>query len=84
MRAMRAAEEDLGLNREELRRRRWQTYEMLRTLKLVVEEVPARSPEARIEATALIRSMVGGEREYAAMARYFVRDVWRMKLPDAA
>ena len=43
VRALSAAEEDLGLNREELRRRRWHTYEMLMTLLRAAETLPARS-----------------------------------------
>lgn len=81
VRALRAAEEDLGLNREELRRRRWETYEILSTLKLVVEAAPPPSQaEARMRAANQIRVMMGSEREYAAMARYFVRDIWQLDL----
>ena len=73
-RAIRAAEDDLGLNREELRRRRWQNYEMLRTLADVIERFPA----AKTVAAAQVRAMMAPDREYAAMARYFVRVEWRL------
>ena len=39
VRAMIAAEEDLGLNREELRRCRWQTYDVLQTLTRLSEHL---------------------------------------------
>ena len=74
-RALSAAEEDLGLNREELRRRRWHTYETLVTLMglvRVAERLPALS-EAGAAAAERVRAMLGAEREYAAMARYFAR-----------
>ena len=70
--ALMAAEEDLGLNREELRRRRWHTYEMLVTLLWAAETLPARS-EAGAAVKAQVQAMLGAEREYAAMARYFAR-----------
>ena len=72
VRALSAAEEDLGLNREELRRRRWHTYEMLMTLLRAAETLPARS-EAGAAAAQQVQAMLGAEREYAAMARYFAR-----------
>ena len=78
-RAIRAAEDDLGLNREELRRRRWQNYEMLRTLADVIERLPAtHATEAKTVAAARIRAMMAPDHEYAAMARYFVRVEWRL------
>ena len=78
-RAIRAAEDDLGLNREELRRRRWQNYEMLRTLADVIERFPA----AKTVAAAQVRAMMAPDREYAAMARYFVRVEWRLDITTA-
>ena len=72
VRALSAAERDLGLNREELRRRRWHTYEMLVTLLLAAETLPARS-EAGAAVEAQVQAMLGTEHEYAAMARYFAR-----------
>ena len=78
-RAIRAAEEDLGLNREELRRRRWENYEILRTLADVVERFPA----AKTAAAAQIRVMMAPGREYAAMARYFVGVEWRLDVTTA-
>ena len=72
VRALSAAVKDLGLNREELRRRRWHTYEILVTLLRVAEGLPARS-KAGTAAAEQVQAMLGAEREYAAMARYFAR-----------
>ena len=72
VRALSAAEEDLGLNREELRRRRWHTYEMLVTLLRAAKTLPARS-KAGVAVEAQVQAMLGADREYAAMARYFAR-----------
>ena len=83
-RAICAAEDDLGLNREELRRRRWHHYEMLRTLADVVERLPTtHATEAKTMAAAQIRAMMAPDREYAAMARYFVRIKWRLDVTTA-
>ena len=78
-RAIRAAEEDLGLNREELRRRRWRKYEELKTFADVIE----RFPGARTAVAAQIRAMMAPDSEYAAMARYFVRVEWRLDVTTA-
>ena len=73
-RALRAAEEDLGLNREELRRRRWQNYDVLKTLADVIRKLAAtHATEPRVAAADQIRAMMAPDREYAGMARYFVR-----------
>ena len=75
-RAMIAAEEDLGLNREELRRRRWHVYETLLTLTLATEN----SDDVEVATTAAmeIKRMMSPERDYAGMVRYFVRSEWRL------
>ena len=65
VRAMIGAEEDLGLNREELRRRRWQTYEQLYALAHAADSLPANSP-AKAECTAIIRKMMTADSDYAA------------------
>ncbi|MYN67404.1 MAG: hypothetical protein F4X11_20650 [Acidobacteria bacterium] len=84
IRAIRAAEDDLGLNREELRRRRWQNYEVLKTLADVIKTLPPdHATEAKEVAAAAIRAMMAPEREYAAMARYFVRVEWRLDVTTA-
>ena len=82
-RAIRAAEDDLGLNREELRRCRWQNYEVLRTLAEVIERLHADQATAKAVAAAQIRAMMAPDREYAAMARYFVQVEWRLDVTTA-
>ena len=78
-RGIRAAEDDLGLNREELRRRRWHNYQTLRTLADLIEKVPAEYASARARAITQIETMMASDQEYAAtMARYFVLIVWRL------
>lgn len=73
-RAMAGAEEDLGLNREELRRRRWQIYSMLKTLKDVIQS--GALDLAKKAAAGEILAMMDGGREYAGMVRYFVHVEW--------
>ena len=75
---IRAAEDDLGLNREELRRRRWHSYQTLRTLADLIEKVPAEYASARARAITQIETMMASDQEYAAMARYFVLIEWRL------
>lgn len=81
VRALSAAEEDLGLNREELRRRRWRTYETLVTLMRVAERLPVPS-EAGAAAAEQVQAMLGAESEYAAMARYFAAELHAGRLPE--
>ena len=76
-RAMIAAEEDLGLNREELRWRRWKTYEVLHTLAQVAAHIPA-GHAARVGAEVTIRAMMNADSAYAGMVRYFVRTEWEL------
>ena len=76
-RALIAAEEDLGLNREELRQRRWHTYDALQTLAHLAESIPAgHASKATVEET--IRAMMSPGRDYAGMVRYFVRVEWEL------
>ena len=79
VRATIAAEDDLGLNREELRRRRWQTYEQLYALAHAADSLPANSP-AKAECTAIIRKMMTADSDYAGMVRYFVRVEWELNV----
>lgn len=78
-RAMAAAEDDLGLNREELRRRRWPTYACLETLACVIEKLPVDHP-AKTKAVEGVRAMMDAGREYAGMVRYFVRIEWGLNV----
>ena len=77
VRAMMAAEEDLGLNREELRRRRWRTYETLHTLAHLAEYLRA-GDAARARTVETIREMMSPDGDYAGMVRYFVRSEWEL------
>ena len=76
-RALIAADEDLGLNREELRQRRWHTYDVLQTLALLAERLPA-DDVAKAEAEETISAMMSPNRDYAGMVRYFVRVEWEL------
>jgi len=71
------AEKDLGLNREELRRRRWRTYETLHTLAHLAEYLPA-GDAARARTVETIRAMMSPDGDYAGMVRYFVRSEWEL------
>ena len=75
VRAMIAADEDLGLNREELRRLRWHTYDTLRTMAHLAESLSA-GTAARARTDETIRAMMGSDRDYAGMVRYFVHVEW--------
>ncbi len=79
IRAMAAAEEDLGLNREELRRLRWDTYWRLDVLKDVVEQRPVDHP-ATAKAAEAIRAMMEARSAYAGMVRYFVCVEWKLNV----
>ena len=76
-RAMAAAEEDLGLNREELRRRRWPTYEILHTFAHIAASADLGDAAATM-ATDQIQRMMSPDQDYAGMVRYFVRVEWRL------
>ena len=78
-RALAAAEEDLGLNREELRRRRWHVYKAL----LVLAHIAASAEFGNVAATMAtdeIKRMMSPDRDYAGMVRYFVRSEWRLDI----
>lgn len=77
-RAMAAAEEDLGLNREELRRRRWEIYEILETLACVYVKNERHPEKTKVAET--IRAMMDAGREYAGMVRYFVCIEWELNI----
>lgn len=67
---------ELGLNREELRRWRFRKYETLYVCRLALDEGESAQSAARQQ---LLRDMEEGA-EYAAMARYFVREIWKLPL----
>ncbi len=77
--AFRAAKEDLGLNRETLCKQRYREYKKLETFKLVFES--AKTPQQIRDSVKLeLQNMISDEAPYAAMARYFVKDVWSLNL----
>jgi hypothetical protein len=76
---VKTAEECLGLNREELRILRWKTYEMLETFKEVF--ISNQIPAALLNKTKLmLKTMINSDAVFAGMARYFVRDIWKLNL----
>lgn len=70
-RAVLAAESMLGLNREELRRNRWQAYDTLETMVLGFQAVP--DPAKKKELLARIRRQAESNQPYAGMKRYFLK-----------
>ena len=74
-----AVEECLGLNREELRRLRWRTYEYLETFKDLLS-IPELPEEKKTKIKIQIRKMTDASAPFAGMARYFVSTAWKLKL----
>jgi hypothetical protein len=71
-----AAENYYGLNREELRKLRWKTYEILETFKLVLDQ--AEIPESLTQRVReQIRDMTGDHASFSGMARHFVK-AWQL------
>ena len=78
-RAFAAAVEFLGLNRDELKRRRYLVYEGAAALVQVLR-TPNLPPAALTPAEDQLRRMTGADSEYAGMIRYFVTEEWRIDL----
>lgn len=75
-----AAEQYLGLNREELRQWRFRVYSLIDPL---AETIRVDGPPISLKAkagAALSEAMSGGA-IFAGMVRYFVREVWKLPLP---
>jgi hypothetical protein len=70
--AVKAAEEVLGLNRTELLRLRWNDYDQLETLALALQEGRF-SDTNRQKLLSGLRRQAGSDRPFAAMRRYFLR-----------
>lgn len=81
IRAMDAAEKDLGLNREELRRHRWRTYTSLETFADIFRHSPANSSAKTMAAKQILKMMDAGS-VYSGMVRYFVRIEWGLNVED--
>lgn len=71
-RAVKAAEEVLGLNRTELLRLRWNDYDELETLALALQEGQF-SDAKKQNLLNRIRRLAGSDRPFAAMRRHFLR-----------
>lgn len=67
-----------GLNREELRRLRWKTYEQLETFRQVLS---AQLPEPLLaQVREQVQKMLDDCAQFAGMARYFVRECWALEI----
>jgi hypothetical protein len=78
-RAFAAAMTYLGLNREELKRVRWQHYLTLDVARTAFNATLAHSAERQTVVDAL-KEMLSDGWPFAAMNRYFVKDVWQLDL----
>jgi uncharacterized protein (TIGR02646 family) len=67
-----SAEKYYGLNREELRRLRYQIYEVLAGLR-VFRDNPSMSAKDRTLAAKMMQALAEDDRPYAGMVRYFLR-----------
>ena len=76
-RAHAAVEKYYGLNREELLRRRWQTYETIEMFKNVFM---VGDEQTRPFAREGLLNAGSPDADFAGMARYFIRDEWKLKL----
>lgn len=74
-RAFEASQKYLGLNRETLRRDRYEQYKMIACAYTLYESATPASPKQQI-AEAILKVAVSGERRYTGMCRYFIRKVW--------
>lgn len=78
--AFEAAVRFLGLNRDELRRVRWQRFEILDGFRRILQaDVP---PAAAEIARAQLREMMQDDAPFAGMARYFVRREWKLAVGE--
>jgi uncharacterized protein (TIGR02646 family) len=78
-RAYAAVEEFYGLNREELKRWRWRTYETAETFKdtLRATGLPAATKN---KVRNQLKEMMSEQGQFAGMVRYFIKDVWKLRL----
>jgi uncharacterized protein (TIGR02646 family) len=72
VRAVKAAEEILGLNREELLRLRWNAYDEIETLALAIQEGTFTDEQKR-DLLIRIKRAAGNDRPFAGMKRFFLR-----------
>src|SRR5215218_6764526 len=74
-----AAVRFLGLNREELRRWRYETYDLAVLLADTIES-PLVDASLKVRSENKLRRMMGVEGEFAGMVRFVVRDIRRLAL----
>ncbi len=74
---VKAMEKYYGLNREELRALRWEWYDVLLELRddLAQGDLP---PDRLARKKKRVREMMGANRPFAGMVRYFVNSKWRL------
>jgi hypothetical protein len=78
-RAIKAVRDFYGLDREELRGERFRKYEEIQLYMEVVKGT--RFGSAIVEKTKkALRSAMAPDSPYAGMARYFIRDVWKVQV----
>lgn len=80
-RAFDAVTKFYGLNRPELLGLRWKTYRILKTYKLALESPALQNDVALLNETkAMLKEMMDPSSQFAGMIRYFVRDLWKLKV----
>ena len=77
-RAFEAAEQYLGLNREQLRRARWRVYRQLALFKGALERFEQAGDPFAAEIRDELRLMMADEAPFAGMVRYCVRKRWQL------
>lgn len=77
-RAAKAAEDCLGINRDEIKRERYSSYRLLKSFKTILDLNPV--PEARAIAEEEIRQMQDAAEPFAGMRRFFARS-WGLPGP---
>jgi hypothetical protein len=68
-----------GLNREELLRLRWEWYDILLEFRDDLED-PNLSAGRIAQKKKKLKELIGPDRKFAGMARYFVYHVWGLDL----
>ena len=77
--AVQAMEKYYGLNRERLCRLRWEWYDILTEFRDDLLD-PSLSPARREEKKQKLKALIGPDRQFSGMARYFVQKVWKLAL----
>lgn len=80
-RAHAAAVEFLGLNRPELKLKRYSTYRVAKAFARFMQ-TPGVPVDAVDEARAELVAMTASSSDYAGMVRYFVHQVWNLPVPS--